>query len=216
MLSKRLLEISKLIDKNEVVYDVGSDHGLLPCFLVLEGITQKAYASDNKEGPLNRAKENIKRFNLTDKVIPVLADGIEKISKDVNVITIAGMGFYTVKHILEDKDLSTYRKVIVQVNKNVKELRQFISDRGFTILEERVVYDEFYYEIVVFNILPHKPYEALEIEYGPINLKKREQVFIDYLNFKKEGFLEIYSKNKDESLLNKIKEIEGIIGTSNV
>ncbi|MBR3227423.1 MAG: tRNA (adenine(22)-N(1))-methyltransferase TrmK, partial [Erysipelotrichaceae bacterium] len=61
MLSERLLTISKLIDRDKVVFDVGSDHALLPCFLVREGICPKAYAADNKEGPLNRAKETIRR-----------------------------------------------------------------------------------------------------------------------------------------------------------
>ena len=79
MLSRRLSKVAEFIDHNKVVYDVGSDHALLPCFLVMSGISPKAYAVDNKEGPINKAKENIKRFNLEGKVIPVLSNGIDDI-----------------------------------------------------------------------------------------------------------------------------------------
>ena len=51
MLSKRLREVAKFIDKGKVVYDVGSDHALLPCFLVQEKICDRVYACDNKQGP---------------------------------------------------------------------------------------------------------------------------------------------------------------------
>ena len=70
MLSKRLLQIANLVSKDKVVYDVGSDHGLLPCFLVLNNICPKAYAVDNKIGPLNRTKEAISKYHLEDKVVP--------------------------------------------------------------------------------------------------------------------------------------------------
>ena len=76
MLSNRLLEIAKLVDKNKVVYDIGSDHGLLPCFLVLNDICPKAYAVDNKVGPLNRTKEAIDRYKLDGRVVPILSDGL--------------------------------------------------------------------------------------------------------------------------------------------
>ena len=68
MLSKRLKEIAKLVKRNKVVFDVGSDHALLPCFLVLNDICFKAYAADINEGPLNHGIENIKRYHLEDKV----------------------------------------------------------------------------------------------------------------------------------------------------
>ena len=61
MISSRLLQIAMLIDKGKVVFDVGSDHALLPCFLVENGICEKAYAADIALGPLENAKETIER-----------------------------------------------------------------------------------------------------------------------------------------------------------
>ena len=212
MLSKRLLEIASLVDENKVVFDVGSDHGLLPCFLVSNNICPKAYAGDNKEGPLSRAKESIERYGLEGKVIPVLSDGIGKISDDVDIVVIAGMGFYTVKHILENKNLDKYEKIIVQVNKDCAELRRFISDNGYTIVDERVVFDGFYYEIVVFNTKKHESYSESEILYGPVLLKRKDQVFIDYLNSRKDKLKTIYLKSNNPKTLESINEIDKVLG----
>ena len=211
MISKRLLTIANLVDKNKVVYDVGSDHGLLPCFLVMNGISPKAYAIDNKEGPLKKAKENIKKLHLEDRVICKLSNGIDDIEEDVDIITICGMGFYTIKEILEGKDLSKYKKIIVQSNKNVRELREWISNSGYSIVDEKVVFDVHYYEIVVFEPKKGPNLSEEELKYGPFNLKKGEESFINYLNYQAQKNHIIYDKSHNPEALFKEKELNDII-----
>ena len=179
-ISKRLKCIAELIPVSSVVYDVGSDHALLPCFLIENNISPKVYAGDNKKGPLDRAKENIKKYHLEDKVIPVLFDGIKDID-DIEVITISGMGYYTIESILDNADLSKYKCIIVETNSDVNLLRKYINDHHYHILDERIVYDTFYYQVIVFNTDFKSTYDDLEIEYGPILLKKKEDIFHDYL-----------------------------------
>lgn len=211
MLSKRLQKIAELVDENKVVYDVGSDHGLLPCFLILNKNIKKAYAVDNKEGPLNKAKTNIEKYGLQDKVIPVLSNGIDDIKEDVDIITIAGMGFYTVKEILDNKDLSKYDKIIVQVNKDTNLLRQWINDNDYSIIDEVIVKDDFYYEIVVFKAIKGKKLSPLELKYGPINLRDKTDTFIEYLGQKRSKLASINElANKKEYEIS-IKEIDDII-----
>ena len=212
MLSKRLLHIANLVSKDKVVYDVGSDHGLLPCFLVLNNICPKAYAVDNKIGPLNRTKEAILKYHLDGKVIPILSDGLNDVKDDVDIITIAGMGYYTVMDIFKDKDLNRYHSIIVQINKDVDKLRKFISDNHYTILNEVVLKDDKYYQIVVFNTKYHDCYSQLEIDYGPILLKNRETIFIDYLKDLKERY-RYFNADGDVLRLNKkINEIDYVLG----
>ncbi|MGN1406716.1 MAG: tRNA (adenine(22)-N(1))-methyltransferase [Erysipelotrichaceae bacterium] len=213
MLSKRLSEVAKFVDPNKVVYDVGSDHALLPCFLVASGISPRAYAVDNKEGPINKAIENIRRFNLEDKVIPILSSGIEDIKDDVNIITICGMGFYTVESILRDKDLSRYDKIIIQINKHTELLRKWISDSMYTIIDESIVLEEGkYYEIVVFNSKRTRALDELEIEYGPYLLNKKAETFKKYLEYREKKYQNIYEKTHTLASKEKIEEISGIIG----
>lgn len=211
MLSKRLLKIADLVDENKVVYDVGSDHAYLPCFLVLNKKCPKAYACDNKKGPFEKAVSNIQKYNLENKVIPVLSNGIDRIEKDVNIIIIAGMGFYTVKEILEGKDLAPYDKIIVQVNKDTNLLRKWISDKGYSIIDEAIVKDDFYYEIVVFNASNGPQLSPLELEYGPINLRDKTDTFIEYLTQKRLKLASINEKAHSKEYEKKIKEIFDII-----
>ncbi len=211
MLSKRLLEIAKLVDENKVVYDIGSDHALLPCFLVTNKISQKVYAVDNKIGPLNHAKETIEKYGLEGKVIPLLSDGLNDVKDDGQIIVIAGMGYYTVMDIFKGKDLSKHQKIIVQVNKDVDKLRQFISDNNYTILDEVILKEDKFYQIIVFNTNYHKSYSEKEIAYGPILLKKKDAILLEYLKDLKERYV---SHNKDASvkeLNKKISELDSVI-----
>lgn len=212
MLSKRLSKIAELVDENKVVYDVGSDHGLLPCFLILNKNCPKAYAVDNKIGPLEKAKLNIEKYGLTDRVIPVLSNGIDDIKDDVNIITIAGMGFYTVKDILEGKNLDKYEKIIVQVNKDTSLLREWISNHNYSIIDEAIIKDDFYYEIVVFNSKPGPFLSPLELKYGPINLRDKTDTFIDYLTQKSLKLASINALAHKDEYEKAINEIHDIIG----
>ena len=211
MLSKRLLEIAKLVDKNKVVYDIGSDHGLLPCFLVTNHISDKVYAVDNKVGPLNHAKETIDKYNLNGKVIPLLSDGLDDVKDDGQIVVIAGMGYYTVMDIFRGKDLSKYEKIIVQVNKDVDKLRQFISDNNYTILDEVIVKEDKYYQIVVFNANHHESYSDMEIAYGPILLKKKDVILLEYLKNLKERYVFHNKSTSVDKLNKKISELDRVI-----
>ena len=211
MISKRLKEIANLVDKNKVVFDVGSDHALLPCFLVEEGISEKVYAGDIALGPLENGKATIEKYGLEGKVISVFSDGLKMASKDVDIVTISGMGYQTVEHILNDSDISRYQYLIVQINKDVDLLRKYISDHGYTIEDEKVVHDDFYYEIIKFSCDLHDPYSELEIKYGPILLERKDEEFINYLKYKKDKLIEINKKANKQDIAETISQIEEIL-----
>lgn len=211
MISSRLLQIAMLIDKGKVVFDVGSDHALLPCFLVENGICDKVYAADIALGPLENAKENIERYGLTDRVIPLYSDGLKLAPKDVDVVVIAGMGYYTIEHILDECDVSMYQYFIVQSNTDVNLLRKYISDHNYTIEDERVVYDGFYYQIIKFSGDLHDEYTPLEIEYGPINLKRKDEVFLAYLKDRLDRLIEINKKANKKEIEDTIRDIKQIL-----
>lgn len=211
MISLRLRKIAEMIDKNRVVFDVGSDHALLPCFLVSEGICKKAYAGDVALGPLDNAKANIDRLGLSDKVIPVYSDGLKLASKDVNVVTISGMGYYTIEHILDEADVTRYQYFVIQSNSDVDLLRKYISDHNYTIEDEAIVYDGFYYQIIKFSADLHDEYSDLEIKYGPILLKRKDQTFISYLNDQLNKLKKINKTAKKQEYQDKIFEIEKIL-----
>ena len=211
MISDRLAAIAYMIDKNKVVFDVGSDHGLLPCFLIESGICPKVYAGDIAEGPLQSAIENIKKYKLEDRVIPVLSDGLAKANDDVDVVVISGMGYHTIKHVLDTCDVSRYQYFVVQSNTDVDLVRKYISDNNYTIEDERIIFDGFYYQIIKFSADYNENYSDLEIKYGPILLKKRDHIFIQYLTDKRDKLIEINREANKNEYFDTINEINKIL-----
>ena len=67
-ISKRLIEISNLIEDNSNIIDVGCDHALLDIYLFKNKKNVKIIASDIKEGPLEQAKRNISKFKYLIRV----------------------------------------------------------------------------------------------------------------------------------------------------
>ena len=210
-ISKRLLKIVEMIDKNKVVFDVGSDHALLPCFLIMNDITDKVYAGEITEGPNKKSIENINRYDLDGKVIPVLSDGLENASDDVEVVVIAGMGFHTIKHILDNCNIGKYEYFVVQSNNDVDKLRKYISDHNYTILDENIVHDDFYYQIIKFSSKYHDNYDDISVKYGPILLERKDDVFIEYLRYYCKHLKQINKKANKDEYAKTIKEIEEIL-----
>lgn len=210
-LSKRLKRISEFVDSGKVVFDVGSDHGLLPCYLVTHSISPKVYAGDNKKGPLSKAIENIKLNHLEGKVYAVLSDGLDLAPDDVEIVTISGMGQFVVESILEKADLNRYDKIIIQVNRDMDLMRQYISDHQYTILDEDVVKDDYFYEIIVFSTKKHLAYSSKEIKFGPLNLKRKSTFFKEYLEFQLNKYRMILKKHPNASVQEYIDELETIL-----
>lgn len=211
MISARLLQIAMLVEKNKVVFDVGSDHALLPCFLVENKISDKVYAGEIAKGPLEKVKETVEKHHLEGKVIPVFSDGLAKAEDDVDIVIIAGMGYHTIKHIIDSCEVERYQYFLVQSNTDVDLLRKYLSDHMYTIEDERVVFDGFYYQIIRFSADLHDPYTDLEIKYGPILLRRRDEVFLAYLNDILNRYKEINQKAHKEEYEEKIREIERIL-----
>lgn len=167
-LSKRLLALFQMVDPNSIVADIGCDHGQLSIALVEEGICDHVYACDLRAGPLSRAKEAVMQAHLETKIDCLLRNGMDDLPDDCDTILIAGMGFETIKQILEahETTLPHYRKFIIQSNKHVAALRHWISAHHFTIVQEDLVEEDHFYEIVAFTCEYHDSYSEVECMFG--------------------------------------------------
>ena len=66
-LSPRLQAIARQVPQGARLADVGTDHGYLPVWLLLNGRIGYAIAADLRKGPLDRAKE-IGRASCRERV----------------------------------------------------------------------------------------------------------------------------------------------------
>ena len=176
-MSKRIEEIGKLIHPYKTVADVGCDHGYLLIEAFNQGITF-AQAIDNKQGPLNAAKQNLKEYE--EKIIFSLSDGISDLDPMIEVVVLAGMGGSLVYKILTSQinKLEKVKRIIIQANRNIEKVRKFALEHSFKVVFEKVIEEEsIIYEIIVLE----KGYQLLdesEMIFGPCLLKEKNEIFI--------------------------------------
>ena len=191
--NNRISEVAKFIDPYKIIADIGCDHG----FLVIEAFENyhidKAYAVDNKEGPLNQAIHNIKNKPYYKNVVFSLSSGIEEIGEDTECVVIAGMGGILITEIL-DKPLKNVKRLILEPNRDQEDVRKKVVSLGFDIVNEEVIFDKGkYYEIIVcdkVDNLDKNKYSDIEYEFGPILLKEKSLLF-------REKWFMIYDSLKD-------------------
>jgi tRNA (adenine22-N1)-methyltransferase len=184
MISERLQAIASFLPPAKTIADVGCDHG----FLIIEGFLkhhlEKAIAIDNKPMPLAKAKNNLLGYDFFERVDFILSDGLENLTSEVDAIILAGMGGMTVMEILS-KNFSKIGKsrLIIQANRDVLEVRKFLAERGYGIIDEKVIFeDRKFYEICVFEKSAQPVvYTENEFHFGPVLLQKRDDVFLSKL-----------------------------------
>ena len=197
MMNARIEKIAEMVKPGMVLADIGTDHAFLPILLIRKGICEKVYACDIGEGPLKQAEANIAREGLGDRIITVLSDGFDNVPDDAKAAVLAGMGYYTAAAILEKAmdRLPSFRQIIVEVNRNVREMRQWISDHHFTIEDEECIHDrDFDYIAISFTAGTHEPYSEKEILLGPVLMKKDSETYREYCR-KQTGRLDIVIAN---------------------
>lgn len=204
MISKRLNVIASLVDSNKII-DIGCDHALLDIYLTNKGIN--CVAIDNKETVLDKARENIKKNNLLDKIKIICSNGLENynVLGNENVI-IAGMGTNTILNIIQNKEFNKINTLIIQSNNNLYELRKKICKLGYYIDKEIVIFDKKYYNIIRFK-RGFKKYSYFDYYFG-LDINYEYKKYINnkiYKTYKNIPFKNIVKKIKYKILLLYIK-----------
>lgn len=179
-LSLRLQAVASFVPANSIVADIGTDHGLLPIYLVQNNIAQKAYAIDNKQKPLLSTQQNIKLYN-SECVIPLLSNGLEQLPPDCDTLVLAGLGSATIIEILQanPQKLASIQAIIIQANVGIESIRKWAYLSDWTVEDETMVKDNnIIYDIV--KLKPGKYYLSEdEILFGPILLKEKNALFVE-------------------------------------
>lgn len=139
-LTPRLCTIAQQVPQGSILADVGTDHALLPVWLLLEGRISSAIASDLREGPLSRARETVEKHGVADRVSLRLCDGLAGIQAgEADVVAIAGMGGETIAAILEKAPWTKENTLLLlQPMTSFPDLRKWLVDNGYTVEQETI------------------------------------------------------------------------------
>ena len=142
VLTDRLQEIAENIEPGETVADIGTDHGLLPVYLVKTGIAPYAIMTDISPGSLAKAQKHCKEEGVEEQAECRLGDGLEVIRpREADVIVIAGMGGLLMHEILtrDSEKTRSFKKFVLQPRSAVGQLRCRLTKEGYAIPQESLV-----------------------------------------------------------------------------
>ena len=181
-INDRLKKIGDLVEANSFCVDVGCDHAFLDIYLVQRGENIKAIASDVKEGPLNHARENIKKYHLEDKIECRLGNGLDTYSDYVDTIIISGLGGRSMIGIFKShlEVLKKVNTIILSPNNYQEDVKRFLCKHHFYLSNEELVKEgKFIYQILVFS-RGKRRYSRKEYFFGPVLLEKKGKLFDEY------------------------------------
>ncbi|MBR6329494.1 MAG: SAM-dependent methyltransferase [Lachnospiraceae bacterium] len=144
-LSKRLEAICRLLEKTGTLADIGCDHGYISVYAIQSGRADHCIAMDLRQGPLERADENIKKYSLEDKIETRLSDGADAlVPGEADSAVIAGMGGMLMEEILTrgHEVFSAMEQLVLQPQSDMEHFRSFLAQTGYKVEAEDIVIEE--------------------------------------------------------------------------
>ena len=181
-INNRLKTIGDLVPLSSYPLDIGCDHALLSIYLVKEKGIKKTVASDNKSGPLKKAKENVNFYKVKDKVELIEAEGLNSYKEGIDTITISGMGGLNINRILENNKnyLKNINTIILSPNNYSIAVKRKLLKLGYYISDEKLVKENnIIYQILVFT-KGRKYYSYKKIYLGPVLMTKKDELTKEY------------------------------------
>lgn len=216
LVSKRIKEICEFIDCCNTLGDVGCDHGYIGLYSLENKKCNNVIATDISKDSLKKAMFNVRGSKFTSEISFRVGCGLKVFKKgEIDVAVIAGMGGNLIRDIIEDS-LDIFKSMdylVLQPVQNVEVIRKYIYEKGYNLIEEKVIYDEEkYYHIIKVSYGENKRRSFSDIVYELgekviCNPSEEEKMYICH---KRDHFKEIisYIKKDTEASLIRKKEIQ--------
>ncbi|WP_300276093.1 tRNA (adenine(22)-N(1))-methyltransferase [Peptacetobacter sp.] len=216
-LTDRLYKIASFVTDGKRIADIGTDHGYIPVYLLKNNKIPFAILADINKGPLENARKEVRHNSLENKTDLRCGSGIEVLEKgEVDEIIIAGMGGILIADILEAKKevAQNAEKLILQPMQAQEELRKYLLNNGYEIMEETLENEDFrIYEIMTAKYTGKNniPEDEIYYEVGEKLLNNKNELFTEFINKKirsNKAILDKLDGIESETISEKRREIE--------
>lgn len=221
-LSVRLQTIANLIPKNQVVADVGCDHGKILEYALRHKDAIFVYGSDISAKSVQKTTQLLtnKKF---DNFVTLQSDGFEQYNiadkANITVAVIAGMGGREIIHILQEllqakEQFGALQKMILQPQNSTKSLRVFLQENNFKIEYDKKIKDKHMF----YDVLSVVPFETQkqtltmqELEFGITNLQQKSKDFDLFLQLQLKQVQKVLEKTKQQQTSQEMQEKQQMI-----
>ncbi len=181
----RLQALTRYLVPNSSVADIGTDHALLPIYLIREGLVAKVIGVEVAKGPWRNAKKQVELAGLTDLIDIRFGDGLQPVKAgEVQVVVLAGIGGKKMAEILDKAPLvlAGVESLVLQPQDPVSPLRSWLNKNGWVLSQENLVQDN----NRLYPILLAKPgsaelMEEVLMEVGPRLVENKHPLLAKYL-----------------------------------
>ncbi len=218
-LSERLSSVASMVTAGNCLADVGTDHGYVPIYLYERNIIPRAIAMDVNKGPLERARLHIAEYGFEKAIETRLSDGLAALKAgEADSVVIAGMGGPLMIRILSayPEVTASLKELILQPQSEIPEVRNWLYEQGYEILEEHMVYEDgkYYPMFKAVKTLEPKKLSDLEYKFGRYEVLREKEVLKAFLQKEiagKNTILEKLAKEQTEKSMGRIEEIRNLI-----
>lgn len=172
-----------MVDPGTRVADIGTDHAYLPIELVKRKKISFAIASDIAQGPLDNARQDIKKAGLETQIETRLGPGLTTVTvaDKVDTVIIAGMGGKLMTQILSDAWQSNLRLQTLILEPNIGEagVRQWLMTHAYEIKAEKIIEEAGHiYELIkAVKSAAEIKLSPEQLYFGPFLLAEKNIVF---------------------------------------
>ena len=192
-LGVRLKRVAEMAGRGRRMADIGSDHALLPRWMLQENRVESAIAGELGDGPFNRAREAAEAAGLSGRLEVRQGDGLTVLTPgEVETVVIAGMGGDLIAEILsaDPAKSSSFSRYVLQPMKHEAVLRRWLADAGWPVLREELIQENGKYYVLLEARPGREPYSLtdLEILLGPSLLASEDPEVLQWLRLMQEKY----------------------------
>ena len=202
--------------KTRRIIDVGSDHGHLSLYSLINDNFASAVLTDIHKAPAQRSEDTLRVYGYADRTEVYCTDGLDGVElKKGDIVVMAGLGgnnmIDIMTRVLERGDTELLKTItwVLQPQKSSDRLRVFLFENGFNIEDENASEDRGLYYLIIKAVYTGAPsdYTLKQKYYGPVILKRiadKEPVVMGYKDRLDRRFE--LSKRGDEEIKRMLEE----------
>jgi len=199
------------------IIDVGSDHGHLALYSLINDNFASAVLTDIHKAPAMRSEDTLRMYGYAGRSEVYCTDGLDGVAlKKGDIVVMAGLGGNNMIDIMtrvlerEDKEFLKTITWVLQPQKSSDRLRVFLFENGFNIVDENSSEDRGLYYLIIKAVYTgfKTSYTLKQKYYGPVILRRiadGEPVVLGYKERLDKRFE--LSKRGDEEIKKMLEEI---------
>ena len=157
-LRPRLASALGLLTQADVLADVGCDHGYFSIAALRSGAAKRVIASDISSSSLEKAVRTASQSGLSERILFRCCDGLSGFAEgEAQTAALLGMGGELIASILEKAPAvaHAFERIVMQPMRGEPELRRYLYESGYRILDETVVLDSGrWYQLIAAKFEP--------------------------------------------------------------